>query len=251
MASSSTPRMRAAATAPSTFSTLKRPRRRVVRSSSPIRKLEPVAVTSRSAVSPRLNSTGSSPTARSSSARARPYGSPTLIAGVEQLAERALEVDRLGRRTRRGAALPADPVLDRAKEAGTTAGGGEDGEEQERGRRLPVRPGDAYDLELLGRMVEERVGREGHGFACVSDDELRDGEVERAFNDEGSGAIGDRLRREVVAVGLEAANADEERPRGDPAGVVGKAGDLGAGGVDGALRAHGLAQAIQLDGAGF
>src|SRR5207302_1245506 len=68
------------------------------------------------------------------------------VAGVEHLAESALDVDRLGGRTDRGAALASHAALDRAEQAGAAAGGGEDRVEQERGRRLPVRAGDARDL---------------------------------------------------------------------------------------------------------
>src|SRR5207253_1721323 len=63
------------------------------------------------------------------------------VAGVEHLAEGALEVDRLRGRADRGPAFASDAALDRAEQAGTTAGGCEDRIEQERGRRFPVRAG--------------------------------------------------------------------------------------------------------------
>ena len=101
------------------------------------------------------------------------------VPGVEHLAQEALDVDRLGGRPHRGAPLAADPVLDGAEETRAPAGRGKDGEEEERGRRLPVRPRDPGDLELARRVAEEGVGREGHRLAGVRDDELRHRQVER------------------------------------------------------------------------
>ena len=95
------------------------------------------------------------------------------VARVEHLAQETLDVDRLGGRPDRGAPLAADPVLDGAEETGAPAGRGEDGEEEERRRRLPVRAGDADDLELARRVAEEGVGRESHRLAGILDDELR------------------------------------------------------------------------------
>ena len=87
------------------------------------------------------------------------------VAGVEHLAEEPLQVDRLGRRERRGPALAADLPLDGPDEPGPTARGLEDRAQQKRGRRLPVRPRDAGELELLRRLAEERVGGDRHRLA--------------------------------------------------------------------------------------
>jgi hypothetical protein len=173
------------------------------------------------------------------------------IAGVEHLAEGALEVDRLRRSARRRAALPADPVLDRPEEARPAAGSGEDREEEEGGRRLAVRPGDSDDLELASRMAEKRVGREGHGRPGIPDEQLGDVELERPLDDERRGAVGDRLRGEFVSVCLQPGNAHEHGSRRHAARVVGEVGDFGGSGIDCALGANGLAQKVELDGAGF
>ena len=95
------------------------------------------------------------------------------VAGVEHLAEQPLQVDRLRRRALHAAPLAADARLDRAEQARPPARRGENREEQERRRRLPVRAGDAGDLELLGRMAEELVGRGRHRGARIGDDDLR------------------------------------------------------------------------------
>ena len=148
------------------------------------------------------------------------------VARVEQLTERALEVDRLGRRARDGAPLAADAHLDRAEQARPAAGRGEDRVEEERRGRLAVRAGDAGDLELARRPAEERVGGERHAPARASgDDELGHGEVERALDEQRDRPALDGVRGEVVAVGALAGHADEERARRHSAGVVGEVGD--------------------------
>ena len=144
------------------------------------------------------------------------------VAGVEHLPERALEVDRLGRRAHGRPALAADPRLDRADQAGLPAGGLEDGVEQERGRRLAARAGHARDLQRLGRAAEELVGRDRHRLARAVDHELRHRQVERPLDHERDGAVLDRLRREVVAVRLQAGDAEEEAAGAGPPRVVGE-----------------------------
>ena len=78
------------------------------------------------------------------------------VAGVEHLPEEALQVDRLRRREGRGSPLASDPPLDRPDEPGPATRRVEDRAQQERRRRLPVRPRDARELELLRRLAEER-----------------------------------------------------------------------------------------------
>src|SRR5262249_37307424 len=65
---------------------------------------------------------------------------------VEHLPEGALKVDRLGSRADRRSPFVADAALDRAEQARTSPGRGEDRVEEKRGRRLPVRAGDAGEL---------------------------------------------------------------------------------------------------------
>jgi hypothetical protein len=173
------------------------------------------------------------------------------VARVQHLAEGALEIDRLAGRPGGRAALSADAVLDRAEEPGTTPCGREDGEEEKGGRRLPVRAGDAGDLELPRRVSEESIGSKSHGFSGVADEELGRRQLERPLDDERGRPVGDGVGGELVSVGLVTGHADEEGPGCDAAGVVGQVGDLDAGGVERALRAHSLAQAVEVDGAGF
>ena len=67
-----------------------------------------------------------------------------------------------------GRALAADDPLHGADEPGPPAGRVEDRAQQKRRRRLPVRPGDARDLELPRRLAEEDVRRDGHRRPRVS-----------------------------------------------------------------------------------
>ena len=148
------------------------------------------------------------------------------VAGVEHLAELALQVDRLGRRADGRPALAADAALDRPEQPGPPAGRGEDRVEQERGRRLAVRAGHAGDLELLRRPAEELVGGDGHRCARARDDELRHVELERPLDDQRHRAVRDRVGGELVPVRARPGNAEEEAPRPGGAGVVGEVGDL-------------------------
>ena len=103
----------------------------------------------------------------------RGFERDAAVAGVEHLAERALEVDRLGRRADDRAHLAADAALHRAEQAGTLPILVEDRPEQVRGRRLSVRARDPRHGELLRRLAEEQVGRDRHRHARFVDDELR------------------------------------------------------------------------------
>jgi hypothetical protein len=102
-----------------------------------------------------------------SSATAAPCGGldgGAPIAGVDHLTEEPLEIDRLGRRERRRPPLTPDLPFDRPDETGPPTCRLEYRPEQERRRRLPIRPGHAGELELLRRLTEER-GRDGHRLA--------------------------------------------------------------------------------------
>ncbi len=95
------------------------------------------------------------------------------VAGVEHLPQEPLQVYRLRCRERRGPALPADHPFDRSDEPWPAAGGLEYRPQEKGGRRLPVRPRHSGDLELLRRLAEERVPRDGHCRSDVVDNELR------------------------------------------------------------------------------
>ena len=135
------------------------------------------------------------------------------VAGVEHLAEEALQVDRLRRRERRWASLASDLPLDGAHETRLPTRGVEDRAEQERRRRLPVRPGHACELELLRRLAEEDVRSDGHRLASRRNEELRHVDVEQALDHDGCRAALDRLPRKVVPVDALSPNAEEERTR--------------------------------------
>jgi hypothetical protein len=148
------------------------------------------------------------------------------VARADHLPEEPLEVDRLGRREGRGSLLAADDPAHGAHEPGHAPRVFEHGVEQERRRRLAVRPRDACDLELARRLAEEGVRGDGHRCACVRDDELGHDDVELALDDERDRALLERLPREVVPVDRAASNAEEERACLDGARVVREVGDL-------------------------
>ncbi len=78
-----------------------------------------------------------------------------LVAGVEHLGERALEIDRLRRRAQDLMLNAPDHALHRPQQPGLAAGGLEQRTHQERRRGLAVGPGDADGLEARGRISVE------------------------------------------------------------------------------------------------
>ena len=171
------------------------------------------------------------------------------VAGVEHLAERSLQVDRLRRRADDRPHLAADAALDGAEQPRAAAGRLEHGVEEERGRRLPARAGDAGDLELAGRLAEEDVGRRRHRRARRRDDELWDGRLDRTFDDEHGRAVLDRLRGEVVAVRALSGDGEERGAGRDGARVVGKVPHLdGVGAAENRLRCERGDEALELHG---
>ena len=168
------------------------------------------------------------------------------IAGVEHLAEDPLEVDRLGRRPVELPPLAADARLDGADEPRSPAGGGEDRVEEEGGGRLAARPGHPGDLELRGRVAEERDRRPGHRGARVRDHELRDVEVEAPLDHERDGAVLDRLRREVVPVRTRSGDAEEDRAGTGAPRVVDEIRHLRGGSTDDLDRSERGGQPLQI-----
>ena len=89
---------------------------------------------------------------------------------------------------------------------------------------MPVTP--ATVSSAVGRPKNSSAATR-HRRARVRDDELRHREVERALDDERDRAVRDRLRREIVAVGALARDAEEERPGVGGARVVGEIANVG------------------------
>ena len=137
-----------------------------------------------------------------------------------------MQVDRLGRGALDSAALAADARLDGADQPRPPAGRGEDREQQKGRRGLAARPGDARDLELLRRVLEEHIGRGRHRRARIAHDHLRDVELEHAFDDERDGTVGNRCGREVVPVDAHPRHGEEQCTRRHRAGVVCEVMDL-------------------------
>ena len=171
------------------------------------------------------------------------------VAGVEHLAERALEVDRLGRRADDRANLTADPALDRAEQAGTAPGGLEHRVEEEGGRGLAARAGDAGDLELARRLAEEDVGRGRHRGPGRRDDELRDVRLDGTLDDQDDGAVRHRLHGVVMTVRPLAGYGEESGARRDRTCVVRKIPHLdGVGAAENRLRCKRGYKAPELHG---
>ena len=115
----------------------------------------------------------------------------------------------------RRASRAADAVADRADAPALDAGRLEDrGEHVGRGR-LAVGAGDADQRQLLARIAVERRGELGQRRARVRHLDPGHGDAggRRRFRDDGDRAVGDGLRREARAVGVDAAQRDEHRAR--------------------------------------
>ena len=140
------------------------------------------------------------------------------VARVEHLAKQPLEIDRLGRRERRGTRLASDLPFDGPDEAWLATRRIENRAQEERRGRLPVRSRDTCDLELLRRLAEEEVGGDCHRLAHGRHDELRDIDLERPLDDDGGSTALDRLPGEVVAVDSLAAGRRRRARRQSRAG---------------------------------
>ena len=162
---------------------------------------------------------------------------------ADHLPERPLQVDRFGSRPHDLALFAADDGFHRAEQARLPAVGLEQGADEESGRRLPVRTGDADGLQLRGRIaIEARRGRSHRSPDAVHAD-LGNAETERSLNDERDRSPGNRLGGELVAVAREAHDAEEQRPGPDRPGVGGEGCNLNLGGrraVDDVLQEHRL-----------
>ena len=84
---------------------------------------------------------------------------------------------------------------------------------------VPVTP--ATSSVSVGRPKNSSAAT-GIASRALVDDELRHGQLERPLDDERDGAVLDRLRREVVPVGADAGDAEEEAARAGPPRVVGE-----------------------------
>ena len=148
------------------------------------------------------------------------------VAAVEHLAERALEVDRLGRGADGRPLLAGDHRGHGPEQAGLAPGRLEQRADEERRRGLAVRPRDAdYGQPARGVAVEARGG-DRHRGADVVDLDLGHAEAERPGDDERRRPARDRVGREVVAVAGEAGDAEEQGPGLHGTVVVGEAADL-------------------------
>ena len=119
--------------------------------------------------------------------------------------------------------------------------------QQKRRRRLPVRAGDARDLELPRRLAEEDVGGSRHRGASRGHDELRHLRFHRALDDEHGGAVRDRLGGQIVSVDVLAGHAEERGAGSDGTRVVGEVPHLdGVGAAEDRLRCERGDEALEL-----
>ncbi len=98
--------------------------------------------------------------------------------------------------------------------------------DEEGDRRLAVGPGDPDDAQRRRRIAVEARRRRPHRRARVLDHDLRHAEPERPLADQRHRAALHGVGGVVVAVGLEAAHAEEERPGRDARARIRKPRDL-------------------------
>ena len=148
------------------------------------------------------------------------------IAAVEHLAERALEVDRLGRGADGRPLVARDHRGHGPEQAGLAPGRLQQRADEERRRGLAVGPRDTNYGQPGGGVPVEARGGDRHRGADVLDLHLRHAEVERPGDDERRRAAFDRVGREIVAVAREPGDAEEQGPGLHGTVVVGQAADL-------------------------
>ncbi len=148
------------------------------------------------------------------------------VAAFDHLAKQALQLERIGRGELRIPFDAGDAVDHGAQKSRAQARGRKDRRQQVRGRRLAVGAGDGGDPQLAGRVAEEARRDECHGVPRTRHQDLGDRQRERALADERHGPGGERLGGEVVAVGLQSGDAEEQRSGSHVASVAGKRSDL-------------------------
>ncbi len=152
------------------------------------------------------------------------------VAAVDHLAEHALQLHRLGgRELRIGRSTPAMRLTTVPSRAGRRPATVRIVGQQVGGRRLAVGAGDRDDAQLARGVAVEARRHEGHGVPRVGHEDLGDGQGERSLADERDRPGGDRLGGEVVPVGPQPGDAEEERSGSDVAGVAGQRSDLDVG----------------------
>ena len=120
-------------------------------------------------------------------------------------------------------------VVDRADHPGPVAGVQEQGFEQPAGGGLAVGAGDADQAQIPGRVAMPGRGRPGQGGVGIGYHQHRDRQgvdVGALLDRHREAAAADRLGDEGSAVGLLAADRDEEAAGHDPARVGGDRRDL-------------------------
>ncbi len=149
---------------------------------------------------------------------------------VPHLGEQGVDVDRLRRGAERGQRAAADVVADRPDQPDLVAAPGEVLREH-RDRGLPVRAGDAGDVEGLVRATVEAPRHLGQGPADVGHlDEIdRKVRAEILLRDDGHGPPVDRLLDEVVSVGAETADGEKQGAGHHAAAVRDETGHLPVG----------------------
>ena len=144
----------------------------------------------------------------------RDFHDDVVHALVAHHRERVLELDNIRRRIVDGQHLILNHDLDRANQADLVASLAQDGARDVTRRRLAVRARDAHDAHLARRIIvkvrHDRVERRLQFLDAQHRDAFRHLDV-LARRHDGACARRDCLRDELVAVDMDARDADEER----------------------------------------
>ena len=134
------------------------------------------------------------------------------VACVDHAPKISVEINRLRRGALRGFDDATDAALDCPQQARRMPRGRQDCVLEVRRRGLAIRARDRQHEQLSARLSEKQVGDRPHRRSTRVDHDLRDGDVQFAFDHERAGACRDRCARMVVAVRRLPRHAEEERP---------------------------------------
>ena len=134
-----------------------------------------------------------------------------VAARVGHLPQHALKLDRVGRGLVGGHLGRADHTAHGADQAGLHARGLKYGLDQEGGRGLALRAGDAEQAHRAGGIAEKALRDQGQRLAHVLHQHLRAVQLQEPLHNQRAGALFHHLRREFMGVPGQTLYAEKER----------------------------------------
>jgi hypothetical protein len=148
------------------------------------------------------------------------------VSGSQHSPEGRLQVDRLRGRPLDLLLDPADDLPHRAEHSALDPRRLENRANQERGGRLPVRPGDPDHPQLRARIGKESSRQRSHRSPCVGNHHLRHGQIQLPLNHQRHSPSLDSGRGELMPIDLLTRHAKKQRSGPNFSAVISKRLDL-------------------------